>query len=365
MTLDVRFAHSFGGFSLDINFSAESSGITALFGPSGSGKSSTVNAIAGLLSPRQGHISLGDRVLFDSHTGQSLPARKRQVGYVFQDARLFPHMSVRANLEFGARRRGGTAAAREDFDHIVDLLGLGHLLARRPRALSGGEKQRVALGRAMLSRPRLLLLDEPLAAIDPSRKAEILPYFERLRDEAGVPIVYVSHSVDEVGRLADRLVVLNEGRVAAQGPVHEIMSRLDLFPLTGRFEAGAVIEAAVLRHEEADHLTEVGFDGGRLWVPRIQAPAGSRLRLRIRARDVMLALGQPEGISANNILRGTITEIRRDEGPYLDIRMLCGQTPLIARITHRSLRRLGLRPGLEIFAVIKSATVDRHAARLR
>ena len=364
MTLELAFQHSFGNFSLDVNFEAQASGITALFGPSGSGKTSTINAIAGLLSPRRGRIRLGAETLFDSEAGVRMPVRTRRIGYVFQDARLFPHMSVRRNLEFGARRRGPAPNGAE-FAHIVELLGLDRLLERRPRSLSGGEKQRVALGRAMLSRPRLLLLDEPLAAVDQSRKAEILPYFERLRDEAQVPIVYVSHSIDEVGRLADKLVVLNDGKVAAEGAVSEIMARLDLFPLTGRFEAGAVIEAEVARHDLEDHLTEVTFDRGALWLPLIESPVGTPIRLRIRARDVMLALEEPQGLSANNALRGTIAEIRRDEGPYLDIQLRCGATPLIARITHRSLRRLELRPGLEVFAVIKSATVDRHAVRPR
>ena len=364
MTLELAFRHSFENFSLDVNFDAQSAGITALFGPSGSGKTSTIDAIAGLLAPQSGRIRVGDQILFDSAAGIDVPVRARRIGYVFQDARLFPHMSVKRNLEFGARRRG-PAPEDGEFAHIVALLGLERLLGRRPRSLSGGERQRVALGRAMLARPRLLLLDEPLAAVDPSRKAEILPYFERLRDEAAVPIVYVSHSVDEVGRLADRLVVLNDGKVAAQGPVSEIMSRLDLFPLTGRFEAGAVIEAAVSRHDIEDRLTEVTFDSGALWLPAIDSPPGTPVRIRIRARDVMLALAEPQGISANNMLRGTIAEIRRDEGPYLDIRLRCGATALIARITHRSLRRLDLRPGLEVVAVIKSATVDRHAVRRR
>lgn len=364
MTLEVAFEHRFETFALDVNFSAQSNGITALFGPSGSGKTSTINAIAGLISPSAGQVRLDGRALFDSAAGTDLPARKRQVGYVFQDARLFPHMSVRRNLQFGARRRCA-AAASEDFDHIVDLLGLGHLLQRRPRSLSGGEKQRVALGRAMLSRPRLLLLDEPLAAIDASRKAEILPYFERLRDEAGVPIVYVSHSIDEVARLADHLVVLNEGRVAAEGPVFDIMSRLDLFPLTGRFEAGAVVDARIARHDPEDSLTEVTFDRGSLWVPALEAPEGTAVRLRIRARDVILARGEPEGLSANNVIPGEIAEIRCDEGPYLDVQLRCGATQLIARITYRSLKRLGLEPGEQVYAVIKTATVDRNAPRRR
>lgn len=364
MSLQVAFKHSFENFALDVNFAADSSGITALFGPSGSGKSSTVNAISGLLSPREGAIRLDGTALFDSATGTDLPARRRHVGYVFQDARLFPHMSVRRNLEFGARRRGA-APGDAEFRHIVELLGLTHLLPRRPRSLSGGEKQRVALGRAMLARPRLLLLDEPLAAIDPSRKAEILPYFERLRDEVGVPIVYVSHSVDEVGRLADHLVVLNEGRVAAEGPVFDIMSRIDLFPLTGRFEAGAVLEARVARHDREDSLTRVTFDGGELWIPEVAAAEGASVRLRIRARDIMLARGRPEGISANNVLQADIVAIRRDEGPYLDIQLRCGTAQLLARITHRSLKRLGLEVGNRVYAVIKTATVARQSSRRR
>lgn len=359
MTLDVDIGHRLGDFVMEARFRVDEPGITALFGPSGAGKSSIVSAIAGLLRPASGRIAINGETVFDSVRRLDVPARRRRVGYVFQDARLFPHLDVRRNLDFGARR-AAEPPAPDYFDHVVELLGLGDLLRRRTQGLSGGERQRVALGRALLSGPRLLLLDEPLAALDQGLKNEILPLLERLRDEALVPMVYVSHSLDEVTRLADRMVVLNRGRVAADGPVYEIMSRLDLFPLTGRFEAGAVVAGLIAAHDEADQLSAVDLDRGRLWVPRIDLPVGAPVRLRIRARDVMLATVPPEGISANNVLTGEIAEIRADRGPYLDVQVACGKTRLIARITHRSCRRLGLEVGLPVHAVIKSVTVDRR-----
>jgi molybdate transport system ATP-binding protein len=363
MTLEVEIRHRFAGFALEAAFSA-GRGVTALFGPSGAGKTTVVNAIAGLLRPAEGRIAIDGEVVFDGARGLCRPARRRRIGYVFQDARLFPHLDVAANLAFGARRaRPPTPAAT--VSHVVDLLGLGHLLGRRPAGLSGGERQRVALGRALLAAPRLLLLDEPLASLDQARRAEIIPYLERLRDEAQVPIVYVSHALDEVNRLADTLVLLDGGRVAAAGPIGELMARLDLFPLTGRFEAGALIQAKIVAQDEADRLTEIGFPGGRLWVPRIEAEPGASVRLRVRARDVMLALERPEGISANNVLAATIADMRLDPGPYVDVLLDCAGTGLIARITHRSHRRLGLAVGRPVYAVVKTVTVDRRSISAR
>jgi len=361
MSLDVRLNHVIDAFALDTAFKVEAPGITALFGPSGSGKSSTINAIAGLLRPRVGRIVINEEVVLDTSAGIFVPARRRRLGYVFQDARLFPHLSVRSNLEFGARRSPDPPSASE-IAEMIGLLGIGPLLARKPATLSGGERQRIALGRAMLAKPRLLLLDEPLAALDAARKAEILPYFERLRDEARVPMVYVSHSVDEVARLADHIIVLNEGRIAAQGSVFDVLARLDVAPLTGRFEAGAVIDARIAAQHPAERLTEVSFDEGRLWIPGIDGAIGARVRVRIRARDVMLALSEPQGISANNVVRGVVAGVHEDEGTYQDVLLACGRARLIASITRRSLDRLEIRPGQELFAVIKSVTVDRTAA---
>ncbi len=359
MTLDVRYAHRLGDFSLDIDFSVEARGVTALFGPSGSGKTATVNAIAGLMRPESGRIALAGETLFDAATGLTVPTHKRRLGYVFQDARLFPHKRVLANILFGARRTR-EKPAQSMIDDIVGMLEIGPLLTRYPANLSGGERQRVAIARALLAGPRMLLLDEPLASLDAPRKNEVLPYLERLGAASDIPIVYVSHSIDEVTRLADRIVVLNKGSVAAQGEVTDIMSRLDLFPLTGRFEAGAVVEAEILQHDEEDHLSEVEFDGGRLWLPRIDAAQGTRVRFRVRARDVVLALAAPEAISTNNILRGTVTEVRHDAGTYVDVQVACGATLLLARITHRSRKRLDIAPGREVFVIVKSINLDRR-----
>lgn len=362
MTLDVAIRHQLGGFTLDANFRTERRGIVALFGPSGAGKSSIVQAIAGLRRPEGGHIVIDGETLFDSGTSRHVTARDRRIGIVFQDSRLFPHLSVQQNLLFGARRRGALATA--PFDAIVALLGIEPLLDRKPRNLSGGERQRVALGRALLSDPRLLLLDEPLASLDQARRLEILPYLERLRDESGIPMLYVSHSIDEVTRLADEMVALDGGKVVAQGSVFDLTTRLDLAPLTGRFDAGAVIEARIAGRDPSDGVTRLEFDGGQLFVPDVTGPAGGAVRIRILARDVMLALDEPKRISANNVLASRIEEIKAD-GDSVDVLLACGQARLIARITLRSAHRLALRPGMGCFAVVKSVTIDRRSLARR
>ncbi|HEX5454676.1 MAG TPA: molybdenum ABC transporter ATP-binding protein [Stellaceae bacterium] len=362
--LSVAVAHRFGDFALDAAFEA-TGGLTALFGRSGSGKTSLINAIAGLLRPERGRIVLDGRVLTDTGQGLFLPVRRRRIGYVFQEARLFPHMSVRQNLLYGRwfappgdMEKGGRA---RDIDDVIDLLGIAGLLGRRPANLSGGEKQRVAIGRALLSRPRLLVMDEPLAALDEARKGEILPYIERLRDEAGVPIVYVSHAVAEVARLATTMVVLSEGRVAAAGPTARIMGRIDLFPLTGRAEAGAILATRVAGHERQFGLTVLQAAAGPLRVPQLDLPVGAALRVRIRARDVMIALHPPEGLSALNVLPGTVAELVQGDGPIAEIRLDCAGEALIARLTRRSVETLGLVPGRPVYAVIKSIAFDHHA----
>lgn len=360
MSVEIALSHRLADFALDVDFVVDRPGITALFGPSGSGKTTIIEAVAGLLRPDSGRIAVNGTPLLDTARGLDVPPRRRRFGYVFQDARLFPHLSVRSNLLFGWKR-ARPRAPQAEIDRIVELLGLGRLLARAPRTLSGGERQRVALGRALLSSPRLLLLDEPMAALDQARRQEILPYLERLRDETRTPMLYVSHAIDEVTRLADRMVVLNEGRIAAAGSVFDITARLDLFPITGRFEAGAVIETRVKSHDEVHDLTELALDGHSLLVPRVDATPGTQVRVRIRARDVTLALDRPARISANIILPATVTEIRSDPGAHADVQLACGDARLIARITRHSVARLALAPGTPVFALVKSITVDRRS----
>ena len=359
MTLDVAIEHRLGAFRLSVAF-ASAGGLTALFGRSGAGKTSVINVIAGLIRPERGRVVVDETVLTDTARNVLVPAHKRRVGYVFQEGRLFPHLTVRGNLVYGRRFASGPKNAGE-LDQVVALLGIDGLLSRRPANLSGGEKQRVAIGRALLSRPRLLVMDEPLASLDEARKAEILPYIERLRDETKIPIVYVSHSIPEVARLATTLVVLSEGGVAAIGSPAEIMGRLDLFPLTGRVEAGAILNTRVVGEDARFGLTLLRAAGGELRVPRLDLAVGTALRLRIRARDVMIALSPPEGLSALNVLPGIVAEIGPAEGPIVEIRLDCAGEALIARLTRRSVETLGLEPGRSVYAVIKSIAFDHHA----
>ena len=356
MSLAVDIHHRLGGFTLQAQFKCQP-GITALFGRSGTGKTTLINLIAGLLRPQQGRIGIDGRVLVDTEQRVFVAPHRRRIGYVFQEARLFPHLNVRHNLLYGrffARHR----ADRIAFDHVVDLLGIAPLLPRRPANLSGGEKQRVAIARALLSRPDLLLMDEPLASLDAARKEEILPYLEKLRDEWRLPIVYVSHAIPEVTRLADSVVLLSDGKVQAVGSVAELSGRLDLFPLTGRYEAGAVLDAQVARHDEAYGLTVLHCAAGEILVPRQPRAIGERLRVRIRARDVTLSLERPQQSSALNIFPGTIAEMAGDGGPQVEIRLDCNGAILLARITRLSVERLGLRPGLAVHAQIKSVALD-------
>ena len=362
--LEVAVAKRLGNFEIDVEFSCAINGIVALFGRSGAGKTSLVNMLAGLSRPDSGRIEIEGVTVFDSSRGVDLPPERRRIGYVFQEGRLFPHLTVRANLTYGLRR-APPAERRIQLGQIVELLGLETLLGRRPHHLSGGEKQRVALGRALLTNPRLLLMDEPLAALDQARKDEVLPFIERLRDELTIPIVYVSHAMPEIVRLADIMVLMSDGRVKAVGPLEELTSRLDLRPLTGRYEAGAVLEARVVGQDAAFALTELSFAGGRLWVPRLDLPNGAELRLRIRARDVVLAHERPAGTSILNALPCVVKDIGVEEGAeesaQVDLRLDAGGAALWARITRRSLHELGLAPGSRVYALIKAGSIDRYS----
>lgn len=345
--LEVYVKHSFPGFVLDVTFTAPS-GVTALFGHSGSGKTSVVRAVAGVLKADEARICIGDTVLENTATRMRLPVAKRRIGYVFQEPRLFPHLNVRANLRYGMR--DGT------MDQVVKMLGIGDLLDRRPGALSGGEAQRVAIGRALLSRPRLLLLDEPLAALDDARKAEILPYLERLRDEAGVPILYVSHSVAEIARLATTVVALEAGRVVRAGPATEVLSDLDVVPVLGVREAGALVRATVVAHHD-DGLSELTWSAGHLLLPRLSQAVGASVRVRIEAQDVMLAVTKPAGISALNVVPVTITAMRLGDGPGVIVQLRAGEDLVLARVTRRSATAMGLAEGWQGFAIVKSVAV--------
>lgn len=349
--IEARFRLDYPGFALDVDLALPSSGVTALFGQSGSGKTTLLRAIAGLE-----HVP-GGRLVVDGETWQDarmfLPTHRRPIGYVFQEASLFPHLTVRGNLDYGRRRR----PAETDFQGTVDLLGIGHLLDRKPERLSGGERQRVAIARALLTQPRLLLMDEPLAALDHARKEEILPYLEQLHETLKIPILYVSHAPDEVARLADHIVVLEKGRALASGPLTETLARLDL-PIRLGEDAGVVLDAVVAEHDAEWHLAGVDFPGGRLWVRDKGIPTGHPVRVRVLARDVSLAHAKTEGSSIVNTLPATVVALGDDAHPALRlVRLDCGGQPLLARLTHRSAVHLGLAPGRPVWAQIKAVAL--------
>jgi molybdate transport system ATP-binding protein len=357
MSVEVHISHTISGFHLDAGFEA-TAGVTAIFGRSGAGKTTLINAVAGLLRPDAGHVRIDGDILFDGTT--CVPPHKRRMGYVFQDARLFPHMTVRQNLEYGARHAARVTQSSQydpSLQDVAELLGLTDLFTRPPLDLSGGEKQRVALGRALLSRPRMLLMDEPLAALDAARKDSILPYLEQLKSgAAGLPILYVSHALDEVARLADHLVVLADGKVAASGPLFDVLSDPSVVPLLGVRQAGAVIVATVVAHAH-NGISTLQLSAGQIDLPGVQAPVGTRVRLRVLAQDVILSRTRPDGLSSANILPVTVRSIRTGIGPGAALALDAGPDRLLARIPADAIAKLDLSEGVDCFAVINATSV--------
>ncbi|MFQ6346343.1 molybdenum ABC transporter ATP-binding protein [Pseudomonas sp. R11F] len=356
--MEVRLQLAYSAFALDVDLHLPGRGVTALYGHSGSGKTTCLRCIAGLERAADGFIRINDEVWQDSRKGVFVPPHKRAIGYVFQEASLFPHLSVRANLEFGLKRIP-RALRRVDMAHATELLGIGHLLDRHPQHLSGGERQRIGIARALLTSPQLLLMDEPLAALDSQRKNEILPYLERLHDELEIPLLYVSHAQDEVARLADHLVLLSDGKALASGPIGETLARLDL-PMALGDDAGVVINGAVSAYDAHYQLLTLQLPDSALSMRVAHAPLapGKQLRIKVQARDVSLSLQAEEHSSILNRLPVTVTQtIDADNSAHVLVRLDAGGTLLLARITRFSRDQLQLRPGQTLWAQIKAVAV--------
>ncbi|HYD74698.1 molybdenum ABC transporter ATP-binding protein [Ramlibacter sp.] len=352
--LEIRARLARGDFTLDVDLRLPGSGITAIFGASGSGKTTLLRCVAGLERVAPARIAIAREVWQDSASGRFVPTHRRALGYVFQEASLFDHLDVRGNLDF-ARRRSGDG--RTSLQPLLELLGIAGLLDRRPWQLSGGERQRVAIARALATRPRVLLLDEPLAAVDLSRRREILPWLERLRDELRIPMLYVTHSGDEVARLAGHLVLLEAGTVRASGPLAEVLSRVDL-PAIPAEERGALLHATIGERDAAWHLAHARFAGGAVWVQDPGLAPGAAVRVRVLARDVSLALQPPERSSIQNVLPCTVRAIVPGAHPSQAlVQLACGESLLLARITARAVDQLGLAPGATVWAQVKSAAL--------
>ncbi|MDR3391271.1 MAG: molybdenum ABC transporter ATP-binding protein [Sulfuriferula sp.] len=355
-TVHARFKLDYSGFSLNVDLDLPGNGVTALFGHSGSGKTTLLRAIAGLERVPGGYLAVNGSVWQDDAQGIFLPTHQRPLGYVFQEASLFAHLDIRRNLEYGLKRVP-QQQRRVSLDQAIDMLGIGHLLDRMPGMLSGGERQRVGIARALAVSPQLLLMDEPLAALDLKLKGEILPYLERLHDELDIPVLYVSHSPDEVARLADHLVLLESGQVRASGPLSETLARLDL-PIRLTEDAGVVLEGTITAYDAQWHLSCVNFAGGDLWVRDTGAPLQQKLRLRILARDISLTLTPHMDSSILNVVPAVVAELGDDHHPALTlVRLDAGGVPLLARLTRRSAAALDLHPGRTVWAQIKSVAL--------
>ncbi|MDD2270681.1 MAG: molybdenum ABC transporter ATP-binding protein [Desulfuromonadaceae bacterium] len=351
--ISARFHVTWPGFTLDLDLDLPGRGVTAIFGQSGSGKTTLLRCIAGLERAKRGFLSFNGEVWQDEQT--FLPTHKRPLGYVFQEASLFPHLTVMGNLRYGLTR--SKEERRVSLDQAIELLGIGALLERKPERLSGGERQRVGIARALAVSPRILLMDEPLAALDLARKQEILPYLERLRDELEIPVLYVTHSPDEVGRLANYLVALEAGAVVAQGPLAETLARIDL-PIRLGEERGVVLEGVVAERDEKWHLERVEFPGGFLWMRDRGIPLGQHVRVRVPSGGISLSRLPQQDSSILNTLAGIVEEIGDDDHPaHSLVRVRIGESMLLARITKRSVAALDLRPGLPVWAQIKSVAV--------
>jgi molybdate transport system ATP-binding protein len=354
MSIHARFALSYPGFSLEVDLELPGSGVTAVFGPSGCGKTTLLRCMAGLTQAHSGHLRVNEDVWqSDSHF---TPVHQRALGYVFQEANLFAHLSVQGNLQYGLHRVS-VPQQHVKWEHAIELLGIAHLLERKPAALSGGERQRVAIARALLTSPRLLLMDEPLASLDLARKNEFMPYLERLHRELDIPVIYVSHAADEVARLADHIVVMHAGQAVACGPLTDTLARLDL-PIAVGEDASVVLQAVVAERDASWHLARVEFSGGSLWVRDAGHAIGQPVRVRILARDVSIALEKGEGISIQNCLLATVEQMADDAHPALTLlRLQVGASPMLARLTRRSAAALALVPGKAVWVQIKAVAL--------
>lgn len=364
-----RFVDRPDDFRLDIALNTPDSGVTAVFGRSGAGKTTLLKIIAGLLRPDFVRIQVGSTVLCDTQHGAWVPPERRRIGYVFQDTRLFPHLSVKGNLMFGRRFNPPPESKSLDFDSIVALLDLDALLNRSVHSLSGGEGQRVAIGRALLANPRLLLLDEPLAALDADRKAEILPYLEGLRHSLDLPILYVSHSLGEIRRLATWMAVLDGGEIKAFGSVEDITGQMDLSPLAEGGDTGSVLAATVAGHEKAHGLTRLSLSGQTMMVPRLDLVEGAHVRVQVRPQDVALALERPQNLSVLNILEGTITSILESpKRPVVDVQVNISSPKkpvrLWVQVTRLAAERLALQTEMPVYALIKAVSLDQERVGL-
>lgn len=350
---ELRMAYP--GFTLDVKLDLPNRGVSALFGPSGCGKTSTLRAVAGL-ARAQGSLRVGEASWQDDARGVFLPTHKRPLGYVFQEASLFEHLTVQANLAYGMKRVA-LAERQVSLDQAVELLGIGDLMDRKPGALSGGERQRVAMARALATSPRLLLLDEPLAALDARRKAEVLPYLERLHRELDIPVLYVSHAMDEVARLADTLVVMDKGRVIACGPIAQTLSRIDVPGALGE-DPGVLIAGVMAERDMQWHLARMEFDGGSLWIRDPGLTEQQQVRVRVLARDVSLAVSQPSQSSIQNVLPCVVEAVAADRHPSQAlVRVTCGDCVLLARVTARAVQQMQIAPGRKAWAQIKSVAL--------